>query len=80
MSSLTPGMPRLTPGKQRKLQRAAHLVAGGLLLAYVYVPLGDGLDDLVRVVVLPLLVATGVAMWQAPRIRRALGRARPARS
>src|SRR5215207_7943131 len=28
------------------------------------------LQDAVRFIVLPLLVVTGIAMWQAPRIRR----------
>jgi hypothetical protein len=33
---------------------------------------GAHLQDAVRFLVFPLLVTTGLAMWQAPRIRRAL--------
>lgn len=55
---------------QRKAQRAAHLLAALVLAAYVYAPFGAGLRDTVRFIVLPVLVLTGVAMWQAVRIRR----------
>lgn len=58
----------------RDLQRAVHLVGGLLLAAYIYTPLRDlstfGL--LVQFVVVPVVVATGMAMWQLPRLRRAL--------
>jgi hypothetical protein len=66
--------------KQRQAQRAAHLVAAGLLLAYVYAPLDAELEDVVRFVVFPALVLTGVAMWQSGRIRRALRARRHASS
>jgi thiosulfate reductase cytochrome b subunit len=49
-----------------------HLLAGAVLAAYVYAPLGTELEDLVRFAVFPMLVLTGIAMWQAARIRRAL--------
>lgn len=62
----------MTAGQQRKVQRAIHVVAALALLAYVYAPLEAQLQDLVRVLVFPLLAVTGIAMWQAPRIRRAL--------
>lgn len=60
-------------GKQtRQRQRALHLVTGLALLVYVYAPGGAGeiYESLVRWVLLPALVATGVAMWQWPAIRR----------
>jgi hypothetical protein len=60
--------------RQRRLQRGVHLAAGVMLLAYVYAPLGGELESAVRFVVFPLLVLTGLAMWQAPRVRRALRR------
>jgi hypothetical protein len=59
-----------TAGRQRKLQRNVHLLAGALLLGYVYAPAPSRVQELVRFIVFPLLVATGIAMWQAPRIRR----------
>jgi hypothetical protein len=62
----------MTAGAQRKLQRRAHLVAAATLLTYVYVPIGSDLEAAVRIVFFPRLAVTGLAMWQAPRIRRAL--------
>ena len=41
-----------------------------MLIAYVYGPNAGHLYDAERFVALPLLVLTGIAMWQAPRIRR----------
>ena len=71
----------MTPGAQRRMQRRAHIVAAVVLSAYVYLPLvdeplGTGLEGLVRFVALPVLAVTGILMWQAPRIRRALKSAR----
>ena len=60
----------MTAGQQRRVQRAVHLAAALLLVAYVYAPLEAQLQDAVRYIVLPALVVTGIAMWQAPRIRR----------
>ena len=62
----------MSPGVQRKAQRCAHLLAAAVLVAYVYTPLATDLEDLVRFGVFPTLALTGTAMWQAPRIRRAL--------
>jgi urease accessory protein UreF len=60
----------MTAAQQRKVQRAVHLGAALLLVAYLYAPLAAQLQDAVRLMVLPVLVVTGIAMWQAPRIRR----------
>ncbi|HYJ70089.1 MAG TPA: hypothetical protein VEX15_20735 [Nocardioidaceae bacterium] len=56
----------------RRFQRAVHLVSGGLLLAFVYLTpdRGSVLTEVMRWLVFPVLVATGVAMWQWPRLRR----------
>jgi hypothetical protein len=62
----------MSPGAQRRAQRRVHLLAGAVLAAYVYAPLGAGLEDAVRFAVFPALAVTGIAMWQAARIRRAL--------
>jgi len=53
-----------------RVQRAAHLLAALVLAAYLYVPGGEGLQNTVRFIVLPVLALTGVAMWQAARIQR----------
>jgi hypothetical protein len=56
----------------RDRQRMAHLVTGVALVAYVYAPGGPGavLETAVRWVILPLLAASGVLMWQWPKVRR----------
>ena len=58
----------------RDLQRVAHLVAGALLLAYVYLPIAPDspVHGGVRWVGLPALVLSGVLMWQWPKLRRVL--------
>jgi hydrogenase-4 membrane subunit HyfE len=60
----------MTAGQQRRAQRRVHVTAGLLLIAYLYAPLEAQLQDAVRFLALPALVLTGIAMWQAPRIRR----------
>jgi peptidoglycan/LPS O-acetylase OafA/YrhL len=67
----------MTPGRQRRAQRAVHLLAAVVLAAvvlcaYAYAPLGSRLEGVVRFAVLPALALTGIAMWQSARIRRAL--------
>lgn len=69
----------MTAAQQRRAQRRVHLAAGLLLIAYLYAPLEAQLQYAVRFLALPALVMTGIAMWQAPRIRRLrkrLGRTR----
>ena len=74
-----PGL-KVSTKRLRDLQRAVHLVGGLLVAASIYTPLRDlalfGL--LVQVVVVPVIVATGVAMWQWPRLRKILTRGRAA--
>lgn len=69
----------MSAAQQRKAQRVVHLAAALGLVLYLYAPLEAQLQDAVRFAVLPVLVVTGIAMWQAPRIRRlrkAVGRTR----
>ena len=66
-------------GKQvRDLQRIVHLVSGLLVGLYIYTPLADvtAFSLLVQIVVVPVLVAAGIAMWQAARLRRLFARLR----
>lgn len=57
----------------RTLERVVHLVLGGLLLAVTFTPLGQGAaGDVVRLVAAPLVVVTGMLMWQHGRVVRAL--------
>jgi hypothetical protein len=60
----------MTAARQRKAQRVVHLAAALVPVGYLYAPLEAQLQDAVRFVVLPVLVVTGIAMWQGPRIRR----------
>jgi len=65
---------RPTRRQVRDLQRAAHLLAGVVLLAYVYAAplLGAGFTSAVRWLVVPALVISGVALWQWHRLRTRL--------
>ena len=64
----------ISAARQRALQRAMHLGAALLVLFLVYAPGGEHVAQMVRWAALPLLLATGIAMWQGPRIRRLLKR------
>jgi hypothetical protein len=66
-------MMSLTGKQLRDLERALHLAAGVLLLAIVFTPLGDAvIGQALRVVVAPMLVASGILMWQHARVTRLL--------
>lgn len=56
----------------RNILRAIHLVVAGLIGAYLYSPLGEmeWFAILVRATVLPVLVMTGLSMWQMPFIAK----------
>ncbi len=71
---------KLSNKRLRDLQRAVHLTGGLLVMASIYSPLRDQavLDALVQVVAIPVMLVTGLAMWQAARLRRLLLRVRPA--
>ena len=71
---------KLSNKRVRDLQRAVHLTGGLLVMAAIYSPLRDQavLDVLVQVVAIPAMLVTGLAMWQAARLRRLLARVRPA--
>jgi hypothetical protein len=66
---------RIGPRQARILERIVHLVTGLVLVAYVYVtpPPGSALTAGVRWL-LPIVVFSGLAMWQGPRLRRYLRR------
>ena len=69
--------PKVSNKRQRDMQRAAHIAGGVMLGAYVYVPLVGGpvpqfAAAAMQFVIFPAVVATGVLMWQLPRLRRLL--------
>jgi len=63
----------------RNFLRAIHLVVGGLVIAYIYTPLGnvDWFGTLVKLSIPSLLVLSGVLMWQMPLITKMLKRSAP---
>jgi hypothetical protein len=58
----------------RYLQRVTHLLAAAVLLAYVYAApqLGAGFVAVVRWLIVPVVVASGMALWKWPRLRAML--------
>ena len=77
--------PKVSNKRLRDAQRVVHIMGGLMLGLYVYVPLLGGpvphvAEALVRFVVFPAVVATGVLMWQLPRLRRSLKIARGERN
>ena len=73
---MTRSTSRPTQRQIRTGQRGVHLVAGALVVAYVYAApeLSDTALAVVRWLVLPVLVLSGLALWQWTRVRRALRR------
>ncbi len=60
----------------RNLLRVIHLVVAALIGAYLYSPLGDvaWFVNVVRASVLPVLLVTGLSMWQMPVLTKLLKR------
>ena len=57
----------------RTLERGVHLALGALLLVVTFTPLGQGaVGDVLRLAAAPLVVITGLMMWQHARVVRAL--------
>lgn len=68
----------MTPRTVRKAERTVHLFWGALLALYVYGVLPAWGEPLVRWLVVPGIVGSGLAMWFAAPLRRFVRR-RPAR-
>jgi hypothetical protein len=67
--------------RMRDIQRSTHLVGAAALVLYLYTPLGSApvFTMLMQFLVVPMLVATGMLMWQLPRLRKLLQAKRFAR-
>ena len=64
----------------RDAERVIHLIAGVGLLLIAFTPLGDGAPgSFLRFLIAPLLIGSGILMWQHARVMRSL-RARDARA
>lgn len=56
----------------RRTQRTVHLIAGAAIMVSFYgpEPAGEALQGVLTFVLLPAVALSGMAMWQAPRLRR----------
>lgn len=56
----------------RQIVRAGHIIEGVLIALYIYSPLGSNTtyDALIKFVILPLIVISGMALWQQPKIMK----------
>ena len=74
MTAKTSGR-RLGPRRVRVLERLMHLVTGLALVIYVYVTPAPASAFTVGIRwLVPIVVFSGLAMWQGPRVRRYLRR------
>jgi hypothetical protein len=62
----------LSGKQQRTILRYGHLLAGTLNVFFIYTPLGDvrAFQLLVQIILVPVIVITGVWMWQQARVRK----------
>jgi hypothetical protein len=60
----------------RLITRLIHLIGGAVLALYIYSPLGGDpvFSATVQWVTIPLLIITGIVLWQQPRLVRLLRR------
>ena len=66
---------RLTPRRVRVLERLMHLVTGLALVIYVYATPAPGSSFTVGIRwLVPIVIFSGLAMWQGPRVRRYMRR------
>lgn len=62
----------------RKILRWAHIVEGSLIAAFIYSAAlreSEIYAALIQIVVVPAVIASGVLMWQQPRLAKLLRRA-----
>lgn len=73
-----PNGKKLSNKRLRDTQRLVHLAGALVLIAFVYVPGADTslFTALMRFVVVPGLILTGLAMWQLPRLRARMRKTR----
>jgi hypothetical protein len=60
----------------RLILRYTHLAAGTLIGLFVYSPLGDvpAFELLVQIALIPVVMLTGIWIWQQARVRRLFAR------
>ena len=64
----------LSGKQQRTVLRYSHLLVGMLNAFFIYTPLGDvrAFELLVQIILVPVIIITGVWMWQQARVRKLL--------
>jgi hypothetical protein len=64
----------LSGKQQRTVLRHSHLLVGMLNAFFIYTPLGDvrAFELLVQIILVPVIIITGVWMWQQARVRKLL--------
>ena len=66
----------LSGKQQRMILRYSHLLAGMLNVLFIYTPLGDvwAFQLLVQIILVPVIIITGVWMWQQARVRKLIAK------
>jgi hypothetical protein len=66
----------LSGKQQRTILRYSHLLAGMLNVLFIYTPLGDvwAFQLLVQIILVPVIIITGVWMWQQARVRKLIAK------
>jgi hypothetical protein len=66
----------LSGKQQRTILRYSHLLAGMLNVFFIYTPLGDvwAFQLLVQIILVPVIIITGVWMWQQARVRKLIAK------
>jgi hypothetical protein len=64
----------LSGKQQRTILRCSHLLAGMLNVFFIYTPLGDvwAFELLVRIILVPVIIISGVWMWQQAKVMKLL--------
>jgi thiosulfate reductase cytochrome b subunit len=65
----------------RDFSRAIHLIGAVVLLAFIYASQGEDptIRTVMQIVVFPILILTGIAMWQLPHLTKRFRAKRPQR-
>ena len=66
----------LSGKQQRTILRYSHLLAGMLNVLFIYTPFGDvwAFQLLVQIILVPVIIITGVWMWQQTRVRKLIAK------
>jgi hypothetical protein len=65
----------MKPQTERKVIRWLHIIGGTLLAVYVYSPWSaiQAFDLIMKIVILPVLIASGLWLWKGMIVKKWLG-------